>query len=627
MDKATSDYILIMDGHEYFPAEWYNITENNMAYVQSYLPRIKNKIAEEKEGFDEIFFQLYQQPFLGWTPNNFFLQPRIYRNGYKWEFEKTVGQPVPKKDEKYKIRYNRAAHNTITNTNPKRSIHFLDIILIHDAPDDNRVERKKQRTVMNIDRIKAALKKNPKDTRNHFYLGNTYIEKKQYKQAVRCYNNYLKYRKDETHEMYQVYMHMAICYRHLKDFKKAKDSLYMAKGIDPLRRDSYSMLGDIYLENKMWDECIFELTTMMKLRPKASRMFQNGGTQTWDPHQKLAMAYKEKGNIPKAIAHLEQAYSILPNLKWLEQIQEWRDKKINILIIDKQRSFTKEIFEYFKKNKKYNVVYSLSYDVRLCKWADYIWCEWADDNAIMCSNSFPNKTVVRLHGYESYILKGYWNQIKWDKLKKVVFVAEHIKDRMIKEAKLKKDNLVVLHNGVDTNKFYIKKWKRDPMNVGYAGFINEKKNPFLLIQTIKANPDINFHLRVDFQSEFWKATFVYELKDCKNVMYHGRYNNLNDFWNKMNGVLSTSIIESFSFNVAEAMACGCIPFVYNWNGSSEFWSEWIYEGIPKLKAKLKAQNKESMKKHRQYIIDNFNSKNKIKEIEQVLTEGNNGSTK
>jgi glycosyltransferase involved in cell wall biosynthesis len=599
MDKATGDYILIMDGHEYFPDTWWNITQNQVTPVRSLLKKVKDKINHEE--IDEAYFQLYQQPFLGMTPNNFFLQPRIYRNDPK-------------------IRFNRPAHNTITSTDPNKSIHFVDIILIHDAPEDNRSERKKQRTVMNIERIEADIKRKPKDTRNYFYLGNTLIEKKEYKKALSAYKKYLKYRIDDTHEKYQVYMHMGICYRGLKEFQKCRDSLMLAKGIDILRRDAYSMLGSLYLENKMYNECVFELTTMLNLRPQASRMFQNGGTQTWDPHQKLAIAYENLGNIPKAVAHLEQAYKLLPNENWLETIHKWRDTKSNILIIDAQGSFTKDLFEYFKGKKEYNVVFSPRYDLRLCKWADYIWCEWADENAILCSKKFADKTVIRLHGYEAYLLKHIFNQIEWNKVKKVVFVAEHIKDMMLKNAKINKDKCVVIHNGVNVDKFYIKKWERDKMNIGYAGFVNDKKNPYLLLQTIKANPQIKFHLRVDFQDPFWKATFEHELKDCGNVTYHGRYNNLADFWNKMNGVLCTSIIESFSFNVAEAMACGCVPFVYNFNGADEFWKKWIYTDVPKLKAKLNAHDKESMKSFRQYIIDNYNYKDRMKDMEKILLE-------
>jgi glycosyltransferase involved in cell wall biosynthesis len=608
MDKATGDYILIMDGHEYFPDQWYNITENEMINVKSLLPAIKDVLG--KNEIDEGYFQLYQQPFIGMTPNNFFLQPRIYRNG------------VSKKDGKTKIRFNRAAHNTIVGTDFRNALHFNEIMIIHDAPVDNRTERKKQRVTMNVERIEAAIKKNPKDTRNYFYLGNTLIEKEQYKKAIKAYKNYIKYRKDDTHEKYQVYMHIAICHRNLKQYKEANDALFLAKSIDPLRRDAYALLGDLYLETKQYDKCIFELTTMLKLKTQASRMFQNGAIQRWDPHQKLAVAYEHTGNIPKATAHLQHAYSIFPNPDWLKTIQIWKGNKRNILILDKQRSFTKDIFKHFKDIESYNVVYAKTYDERLAKWADNIWCEWADENAVLCSTYFPKKTVIRLHGYEAYILGHLHNQIKWNDVKKIVFVATHIKDMMVKKVGINKDKCVVIHNGVNIDKFFIKNRKRKGNKIGYAGYINEKKNPFLLIQAIKQNPNLEFNLRIDHQSPFWEKTFEYELKDCKNVVYHGRYNDLNDFWNKMDAVISTSIIESFSYNVAEAMACGCQPFVYNWNGAKEFWGGYVIYRVDNLTESIEYMDI-PLDEMRKYIVDNFNYKDKLIEIEKVLIDDTN----
>jgi tetratricopeptide (TPR) repeat protein len=339
------------------------------------------------------------------------------------------------------------------NTDQEKVFHAVDIILIHDAPTDNRKVRKEQRVSMNTEEIEKAIKKNPKDTRNYFYLGNTLVEAGQYKKAIKAFKNYLKYRDTETSEMYQVYMHMAICYRNLKDHKSARQSLNLAKSIDPTRRDAYSMLADIYMDVQAYDNAIFELTTALRINPQPSRMFQNGATQTWDPHQKLASCYEKLGDIPKASAHLRQAITYLHHEDWIEKLKAWQSNKKNILIIDRGGSFTGDFFRYLAENQdKYNVVLTKQYDVRLCIWADYIWAEWANDDAYLCSRKFPEKTVIRLHGWEAYGLPHLWGQINWNGVKKVVFVAEHIKERMKKLGRIQDDKCTVIHNGVDTDK-------------------------------------------------------------------------------------------------------------------------------------------------------------------------------
>ena len=67
------------------------------------------------------------------------------------------------------------------------------------------------------------------------------------------------------------------------------------------------------------------------------------------------------------------------------------------------------------------------YNETLALWADRVWMEWADYNAT--KNKYPHKTVIRVHGYEAYANKAIFNKINWD-VKKVVFVADHIQEKM-----------------------------------------------------------------------------------------------------------------------------------------------------------------------------------------------------
>ena len=71
-------------------------------------------------------------------------------------------------------------------------------------------------------------------------------------------------------------------------------------------------------------------------------------------------------------------------------------------------------------------------------------------------------------------------------------------------------NACLIPNGVDTEKFFIKNTDvRDVKQIGIAGYMNEKKNPYLLLKIIKENPETIFNLRIDWQSPFWKETFDY----------------------------------------------------------------------------------------------------------------------
>jgi glycosyltransferase involved in cell wall biosynthesis len=438
------------------------------------------------------------------------------------------------------------------------------------------------------------------------------MEDKKYDLAIKSFDSYLKHRKDETSERYQVLIHKALCYKDKNKWRDMRDCIQLAKGIDPFRRDGHTLLADMYIHLKQWEKAVYELTSAMRLNPKASRMFQNGASLTWQPHQNLAMCYEKMGEIPKATAHLKQALKYFDNEKWRELLNKWSDKKKNVLILDDIGSFTKEFFDYLKKD--FHIVVVPKYENRLVRWADYIWCEWGSENAFMCSKNFPEKTVVRVHGFEAYI-KGFEDMIQWDKLKNVVFVANHIKERMKQFT-----NGTVIQNGVNTDKFYIKKKNRDADNIGIVGYMNSKKNPMLLAEIIKKYPGFKFHLRIDWQDPFLKAGFEHEVRRCKNVVYHGRYKNLNDFWNKMSMVISTSIIESFSFNIAEAMACGCKPLIYNWKGAKDIWnSSWIFNDISDLNMLVdKKITPEQRQEYRDYIMQNYPLNKSLQAMKEVL---------
>jgi tetratricopeptide (TPR) repeat protein len=594
MDKATGDFILIMDGHEYFPEKWYNITEEKELPIIQLIPKILAKIDEEQS--DEAFIMLYQQPFVGQMPNNYFLQPRIYRNG--------IG-----KDGENKMRFGRAAHNVIRNTDPEKSIHFPEIILIHDAPADNRSERAKQRAEMNIKQLKEDLKKNDKDTRAYFYLGNTYMEIKEYDKAIDAFNKYLALDRPNTEEKYQVAFHLGICYKDKKEITKALDAFHRAVRITPRRRDAYILIGDVYFDEKQYQEALHHYNSALLIKPECSRMFSNGATHTWMPYQRAAYCYKELGDMQKAIAHIRRAQRYVQTPEWDEFVKECRGgKEMNVLIIDAIGSFTQPFIEYFKA--KYNVVVSKRYDRYLAEWADVIWQEWADGN--LMENTCPEKTLVRIHGYEAYTNMRMLQQIPWEKFKSVVFVANHIREMFPMPSLNGQVN--VIQNGVDVEKFFIKNKKRPDKSVGIAGYMNVKKNPMRLAKIIKANPDYTFNLRIDWQDPFLQSSFEYEVEGCKNIVYHSRYDDLNDFWNQVQFVISTSDIESFSFNIAEAMAAGCHPIMHKWRGADIIWPADSFM----VSDKICPSGMRTMQEERDYIIGNYPLNDTLIAMEQEL---------
>jgi len=590
MDMATGDYILIMDGHEYFPETFYNITENKDLPIIQILSAVKEKIGREPA--DEVFFYLYQQPFTGNVPNNYFLQPRIYRNG--------------KGDNGEMIRFGRASHNVIQNTNPDKSAHYPEVIIIHDAPDENRAWRKEQRIEMNTKRLEEDIAKNEKDSRAWFYLGNTHLEARKIDDAINAYDKYLSLKSPNSSEKYQCYYHYALALKEQKKNSEAIDKLYKAVRIDPTRRDAYLLIGDLCEEVEDHEKAIHNYNSALMLKPKDSRMFSNGAVNTWMPFERLSQVYEKTGDYINATLNLKMAQRYLQPPEWEEKIKAWSRDRLRILIIDSIGSFTKPLFDSLKQDG-HEVIQVKGYDNKLAAWADVIWQEWGDANILQ--NMYLHKTIMRIHGYEAYVNQSILQQIDETKLKGIVCVAQHIADI------LPFASAQVIQNGVDCKKFYNKNTKRMDKSIGYAGLLNAKKNPMRLADIIKNNSDYNFHLRVTWQDQMLESAFKHETKDCDNIVYHGWYDDLNDFWNKVEYVISTSDIESFSFNVGEGIASGCKPLIYNWKGAKEIWGEdkVFYSQEPSIKTLIKIA-----KPCRDYVVSNFNEITQIDKLKELI---------
>ena len=345
MDKCTGDWIFILDGHEFIAGPWFNITENRIIDSQQTMLEVKKRLtkdgcvgnSEQSQDADDVFFCLYQQPFVDQTPNNFFMQPRLYRNGKSKLEGQHAGKP---------IRFGRAAHNTIKFSRPELSVHYPEVILIHDAPESNREERKIQRGAMNVKQLSDDIAINPKDTRAYFYLGNTYLETKDFKKAVDAYDKYREFQKHEHSEYYQALLNQALAYKELKDVKRTRSLLGLAMATDPTRRDAIVLLGDLAKDDKDFEKAVSFYNHALSLQAKPSRMFNNGGVYTWLPHQALSQCYKELGNKEMAISHLKICLNYANFDGWRKELAILSNDTKNILIVDSIGSFTKDFEEY-----------------------------------------------------------------------------------------------------------------------------------------------------------------------------------------------------------------------------------------------------------------------------------------
>lgn len=272
--------------------------------------------------------------------------------------------------------------------------------------------------------------------------------------------------------------------------------------------------------------------------------------------------------------------------------------------------------------------------VQAYNWADIIWLEWANELAIEITNKLPKgdkKIVCRLHSYEA--LNYFPKKIKWENIDILILVSKHIGEILKKfhpDAYKRIKQIRIIPNGVDLNKFTFSK-KTHGYNIAVIGDISYKKDPAAWLQVIgflknKINVEYKLHIAGEpsdieggLRYSNYFDYFLNQSKLEKNVVIYGYVNNINEFLEDKNYVLSTSIHESFGYNIAEAMAKGIKPIIHNFHGAREIWPEecvynFIYE-VPEI-----LNSSYESEKYRRHVEDNYSLEKQIKLLADLLIE-------
>jgi glycosyltransferase involved in cell wall biosynthesis len=214
---------------------------------------------------------------------------------------------------------------------------------------------------------------------------------------------------------------------------------------------------------------------------------------------------------------------------------------------------------------------------------DVVLCEWGDANAAALSNDpFMSRVplIVRLHGYESH--DWFVNRIEWNNVNALAVVSPYFQRLMIAKMQIRamSPKVVCIPNGVDLDRFKIVSNHYEPNKVAWVGYLNMKKGPSLLRCVAESYP----HLEIDAVGTFQCENTQRLLMEAPgNLKFYPWRDDVENFYNEHAWILSTSTTESFSYAVAEGMACGLTPMVFAWPGADELWpKECVWQSMNDL---------------------------------------------
>ena len=317
-------------------------------------------------------------------------------------------------------------------------------------------------------------------------------------------------------------------------------------------------------------------------------------------------------------------------------------KKIsNIKYFNFKKKGRYDLIFYFRYKKfleifKPNIIYSFLGEMNLFSY----WCKSKSTKIIwgFRASNMDYKKYGKLSQFLFYLQKIYSKKV--DK----IIANSYASIEFHKKCGFDMSKAVVIHNGIDTDRFKRNKTKRvkfrkkyglneNDIAIGIVARIDEMKcYPILAKASLKLFQEYS-NIRIFAIGEGDKRI----KKDCENIL--GKYNNIRflwlgkqknveDFYSGFDIYVSSSFGEGFSNSIAEAMACE-VPCVVTDVGDSSIIvgdtgivvkpknEDALYMGIKEM---INKDIKKLGKKARERIVENFSIEKMVKKTEEVIYE-------
>lgn len=283
-----------------------------------------------------------------------------------------------------------------------------------------------------------------------------------------------------------------------------------------------------------------------------------------------------------------------------------RENKKKILIVGHDLKFASHIISSFEKKAHFAIkidkwkghdVHDEAYSKECLDWADVIFCEWGLGNAVWYSkHKLPHqKMIVRMHAQE--LKTNYPKQFKIENIDKIIAISPFIYEEFYRLFKFPREKMLMIYNTIDT-KLMNREKTSDGFNLGFIGMSPKLKRLDLAIDIFEKlwTIDKRYKLYIkgkhpqeypwlwnnESEREFYETVFkrISEAVWRDSVIFDGFGNDIPEWLQKINFVLSTSDSESFHLSPGEGMASGAFPVILNWDGSNTIYpSEYIYQNI------------------------------------------------
>jgi len=258
--------------------------------------------------------------------------------------------------------------------------------------------------------------------------------------------------------------------------------------------------------------------------------------------------------------------------------------------------------------------------------SDLAWFEWCDQRLIAATRLPAACPIVcRLHSFEAFT--DLPTRVDWSRVSRLIFVAPHIRDILLKQLPHLADapDMVVVPNGVCVERF---DWADRPRGhrLAWVGHISHKKNPALLLQCLRALVDADsrycLHVAGAFQelrSELYWHHMVGVLGLENHIHLDGWVSDMNAWYQDKHFIVSTSLLESFGYSIAEGMACGLKPVIHDFVGADRLYpAAGRFGSVAEFVKRVQEPTYEPAA-YRQYISEQFHLDFQLAAIDRIVS--------
>lgn len=304
-------------------------------------------------------------------------------------------------------------------------------------------------------------------------------------------------------------------------------------------------------------------------------------------------------------------------------------KKLLFVCKPGQDHFLRSIIENLKGHYAVALCTSTNFDdiTAAVKMSDVVWLEWGDDLTGVLTQNVDilkeKKVVVRIHSYE--VFSGMIDQINYRVVDRVIVVSEFMR-RLIEYRVPSSIPIAVIPNGIDLDRWSLKVPSNNRLNIGFVANINHKKGVPLLLQFAKRlsleNAQFKLYIAGQYQDERFRLYMTHMVKEMRltgRVIFDGYVENMDEWMNKIDHLISTSPFESQGMGIVEAMAKGIEPLIHHFPGADELYPYGLlWVEIEDAVARVLETSKFKGHELRNYIDREFNVRKTTKRIQEEI---------